>query len=91
MPKPLPPADPNRRTKVMAEITELARIEAPAAIKRLAWLRDHAQSEQVQAYCAEALLNRGYGRPPQVIGVTHAPRVIVVALTEKVIEHEPGE
>ena len=55
---------PNKAT---AEIRALAQQHGPAAIKRLAWLSLNAASEQTQAFAAEKLLDRGYGRAIQSI------------------------
>jgi len=57
--------NPSGRPRVAAEVVELAREKAPAAIERLEWLMFNAESEQTQAFCACALLDRGYGKPVQ--------------------------
>jgi hypothetical protein len=88
MRKGAPSLNPGGRPKVLGEITELARAECPAAISRLAHLRDHARSEQVQAYACEALLSRGYGRPMQPVAVAQVPQIKIIAAPDpKVVEH----
>ena len=85
-----PPLLTSGRPKALAEIVELARSKAPAAIERLYWLMHNAQSEQTQAYCAEALLSRGYGRPPTLVATADvSPKIVIVKAPEKVINHAP--
>jgi hypothetical protein len=56
--------NPGGRPKVSAEIRNLAREHGPKAIERLVALM-HSQNESVAVRAAEALLDRGYGRPMQ--------------------------
>lgn len=53
---------PNKAT---IEIKDLARKHGPAAIKKLADLMIGGTTEQVQAFAAEKLLDRGYGKAAQ--------------------------
>jgi hypothetical protein len=56
--------NPGGRPKVSAEIRELARQHGSQAIERLVALM-HSKNESVAVRAAEALLDRGYGRPMQ--------------------------
>jgi hypothetical protein len=56
--------NPGGRPKVLAEIRNLAREHGPKAIERLVALM-HSKNESVAVRAAEALLDRGYGRPMQ--------------------------
>ncbi len=60
--------NPGGRPKEDDEIKRLARIHAPDALKRLAyWLKSDNPKASVSA--AQALLDRGYGKPAQQVGV----------------------
>jgi hypothetical protein len=54
--------NPGGRPKVLAEVRDLARQHAPAAIKELARLAVEAESEAVRVAAIRELLDRGYGR-----------------------------
>ncbi len=57
-----------RRSKEVVEITLLARQQAPAAIKRLAEIMiDPTSPKAAQVAAAQALLDRGCGKPAQSI------------------------
>lgn len=56
--------NPGGRPKVAAEIRDLAREHGPMAIQRLTCLM-HSKNETVAIRAAEAILERGYGRPLQ--------------------------
>ena len=58
--------NPGGRPKISAEIRDLARIHGAQAIERLVELM-HSKNESVAVRAAEALLDRGYGRPVQGI------------------------
>lgn len=75
------------RPKTLAELTALARVEGIDSVRELAHLRDHAQSEQLQAWCADRLLDRGFGKPPQAVAVadvtrSKAPLTLGMSITE---------
>lgn len=59
--------NPGGRPKLIAEVRDLARKHTTTAINRLAYLCEHAKNEAVQRAAAEALLDRGWGRPAQGI------------------------
>lgn len=60
-------------------VKELAADQGSASIERLIWLRDHAESEQVQFAATRELLDRGFGRSRQEIDVNadNSIRVII--------------
>lgn len=61
------------------ELKAIAAPYAPAAIAELARLMVEAQSEQARVAAANALLDRGYGKPPQAFtGAEGGPLVIVL-------------
>lgn len=61
--------NPGGRPKVLAEIQELARQQAPSAIAELARLSTRAKSETVRISAIRELLDRGYGRARQSVEV----------------------
>jgi hypothetical protein len=59
--------NPNGRPKLDQTITDLARAHCPRAIQVLAQLmNDEKATASVRAMAAEKLLDRGYGKPPQL-------------------------
>lgn len=60
--------NPGGRPKEAAEVKDLARQHGPAALDKLAqWMRSDDPRASVAA--AQALLDRGYGRPAQAIAI----------------------
>lgn len=59
--------NPSGRPADEREIRALARSHAPECIEKLLTLMRSAVDERVQLAAAEALLSRGYGRPPQPV------------------------
>ena len=75
-----------RKAKTLAEIESLARSYAPEAIKTLAHIMMQPNaSDEARAKAANALLDRGYGRPNQpttnesTVYVAELPEVIPTA------------
>jgi hypothetical protein len=62
--------NPGGRSKVLAEVQELARQHAPAAIAELSRLALKAKSETARIAAIRELLDRGYGRPRQAMEVS---------------------
>jgi hypothetical protein len=58
--------NPSGRPKVVAEIRELARAHAPAALAKVVALIDHADA-RVAFAAAKEILDRVYGRPVQAV------------------------
>jgi hypothetical protein len=65
----------NRLTR---PVKELAADQGSASIERLIWLRDHAESEQVQFAATRELLDRGFGRSRQEIDVNADSSIRVI-------------
>ena len=59
-----PLGSPNKLTR---PLKELAALHSEDCIAVLVELRDHAEAEQVRLAAANALLDRGHGRPRQAI------------------------
>jgi len=59
------PGTPNKAT---AEVRDIAKQYAPAALKELARLSTKAESEQARVSAINSLLDRAYGKPTQLIG-----------------------
>ena len=57
--------NPNGRPKVCAELRDLARSHAPAAIEELARLAKKARSETARIAAIRELLDRGFGKATQ--------------------------
>lgn len=77
--------NPGGRPKESAEVKALAREHGPAAIKKLAELMN-CGNPRTEVAAAQALLDRGYGKPAQaIVGDDDAPPVNVVAKVERVI------
>ena len=70
-----PPGALNRLTR---PIRELAAEQGAASIARLIQLRDEAESEQVRLVAARELLDRGYGRPRQMLAMEDQSTIIIV-------------
>jgi hypothetical protein len=61
-------ANPNGKSPVVREVQELARTHTVEAIETLCdIMRDPQQPGATRVAAATALLDRGYGRPPQAI------------------------
>jgi hypothetical protein len=69
--KPGQSGNPGGRPKVVSEIQAAARLEGLASIKTLVEIRNNKKnSTAVRIAAANSLLDRGYGRPAQVIDAT---------------------
>jgi hypothetical protein len=62
--------NPGGRPKVLADVQELARQYAPAAIVELARLALKAKNETARIAAIRELLDRGYGRSRQAVEVS---------------------
>ncbi len=81
--------NPGGRPKVAAEIRDLARDHGPEAIQRLVTLM-RSKNESVAVRAAEALLDRGYGRPMQGLELIDKEATRTVKQI-KVVFVNPGE
>ena len=59
--------NPGGRPAALAEVRQLARQHTALAIQKLAQIAEHGQSEMAQIAAANALLDRGWGRPTQPV------------------------
>jgi len=74
--------NPGGRPKEIAEVKELAREHMPAAIEALVSIMNNTKaSDAARVSAANALLDRGYGKPPQHI-TDESARSYVVRLPE---------
>jgi len=65
--KPGKSGNPGGRPKAVKEVEALAREHTITAINTLVRLATSAKSEPAQASAAQALLDRGWGRPKQAV------------------------
>jgi hypothetical protein len=65
--------NPGGRPRVIGELRSLARAHAPEAIKELARLALKARSERARVAAIRELLDRGYGKPTQVLADDEKP------------------
>lgn len=59
--------NPGGRPKALKEIQELARSHSPMAIKTLAKIATKGISEPARVAACNAILDRGFGKPPQAV------------------------
>ena len=64
--------------KLSRPLKEAAALETEACLDVLRDLRDHAESEQVRLAAANALLDRGHGRPRQDVEISKQERINVI-------------
>jgi hypothetical protein len=64
--------------KLTRPVKELAGEQSAASIDKLVYLRDSAESEQVQFAAAKELLDRAHGRPRQEIDLNQDKSVTVI-------------
>ena len=62
--------NPGGRPKIVAEVQELARQHAPAAIAELGRLAMKARNETTRVAAIRELLDRGFGKPRQGLDIT---------------------
>jgi hypothetical protein len=69
-PKGMPPVERARRRNQIADIRQMARGEGTNCIDFLIKVRDNAKAPHaVRVAAANALLDRGFGRPPQALEI----------------------
>ena len=62
--------NPSGMSRALVEVTDLARQHAPEAMAALVEIATQGKSESARVAAAIALLDRGYGKPPQAIDST---------------------
>lgn len=75
----------------------MARAHTELSVQTLAGIARNGTSEQARVAASQALLDRGWGRPPQVhsgedggdLRITIRQIVDITGDTERLIEHEP--
>ena len=79
-------------SKLTRPLRELAALHSEDCIAVLVELRDHAEAEQVRLAAANALLDRGHGRPRQEVDVNDdgLVTIIVSPSTKPVLEGWPA-
>src|SRR4029077_7054307 len=65
------------RPKVVAEVRELAREHTSKAVETLVSMTNQKAAPAARVSAANALLDRGYGKPPQHITGEGGPRYVV--------------
>lgn len=58
---------PGKVSKAKKELMEMAKGHAPAALQTLLEIAQKGESESARVSAATAILDRGYGRPPQAL------------------------
>src|SRR5262245_66323643 len=72
--------NPGGRPKEIAEVKELAREHMPAAIEALVSIMNNPKaSDAARVSAANALLDRGYGKPPQHLTSEASPTFVIRA------------
>jgi hypothetical protein len=61
--------NPGGRPKVAAEIRDLARHHTATALRTLVEIAEHGESENARVAAANALLDRGWGKPRQEVEI----------------------
>lgn len=81
--------NPSGRPKVVADIRELARQHGPKAIETLAHLM-FSGDERTQVAAAQALLDRGFGKPSQAMELS-GPEGGPIQTATELIDRPPRE
>ncbi|HGM5043541.1 DUF5681 domain-containing protein [Stenotrophomonas muris] len=90
--KPGQSGNPSGRPKVDFEVRQLAREYGREAIERLVEIMRGDNAALAKA-ASEALLDRGYGKPVQAVGIdpdSEPVRAITVQLVPITADNEPG-
>lgn len=72
-------------TKSLTEIRSLARSYTDMAIQALAGVAQNSESDSAKVAAAEALLNRGWGKPTQPISGDEENPLTIVQRIERVL------
>src|SRR5215831_14088904 len=87
-----PPRNPLPRKKIPADLRSLARGHTALCIKVLAGIVQNGQNDAARVAVAAALLDRGWGRPPQAHTGEDgegAIQIIVRNITEEMVQQRP--
>lgn len=83
--KPGQSGNPGGRPKGFNELVEIARAATPKAMKELVRLSEHGKTEAIKLKAIEMLLDRGWGKPQQVVehgGTDGGPVLIEVTFVQ---------
>ena len=83
--------NPGGRPKIVAEVQELARQHAPAAIAELGRLALKARNETTRVAAIRELLDRGFGKPRQGLEITPSTINPVQQLLDEIDECSRNE
>lgn len=78
--------NPGGRPKVAGAVRDLARAHTKLAIETLAEICQHGESEAARIAAANALLDRGWGKPTAMVEM-HNPGLDIAALIEEAHRH----
>jgi hypothetical protein len=70
--------NPGGRPKGDGEIRELARQHTTTALRTLKEIADHGQNESARVAAANALLDRGWGKPAVPVAAAELPEVVTI-------------
>jgi hypothetical protein len=70
--------NPGGRPKGDGEIRELARQHTALALRTLSEIADHGENESARVAAANALLDRGYGKPAVPVAAAELPEAITI-------------
>ena len=92
--------NPGGRPKALVDLVAVARTHTEAAIKTLSEIAQHGENEGARVRAAEALLDRGWGKAPQVVEHTardlsddeleRRVRRILLGEEPEAMVHDPG-
>lgn len=68
---------------------EKCRLEGPASLKRMVWLRDHGETHAVRLQAAIAICDRGFGKPPQAVAIGIGDGQAIVTVITGCRERDP--
>jgi len=78
-PNTAPPSERTANRALIKDVRQMCRAVGPEAVHKLiAWMRDTQLDPKLRVICAEALLDRGFGKPAQTLDVHADVRATVV-------------
>lgn len=89
--KPGVSGNPGGRAKVVGELRDLARTHTATALNTLIELMQHDPNGKVRLEAANAVLDRGYGKPSQSVSVDADVRTTVTKKLADLTDEELAE
>jgi len=83
--------NPGGRPKGDGEIRELARQHTVLALRTLSEIADHGENESARVAAANALLDRGWGKPAVPVAAAELPEVITIDFGTKLQPPNGGD